>query len=60
MHLFEALADSVDCDNDNDDNNNNIGINKNAVLERLYNRTQVLDMAVVKQGEEEEGEGDSN
>jgi hypothetical protein len=45
---------------DNDDDDNNIGINNNAVLERLHNRTQVLDMAVVKQEEEEEGEGDSN
>ena len=53
--LFEASTDRVDRDN-----NTNIGINNNAVLERLHNRTQVLDMAVVKQEEEEEGEGDSN
>ena len=59
MRLFEASTDRVDREN-NDDNNNNIGINNNAVLERLHNRTQVLDMAVVKQEEEEEGEGDSN
>jgi hypothetical protein len=58
--LFEASTDCVDRDNDNDDDNNNIGIKNNAVLERLHNRTQVLDMAEVKQEEEEEREGDSN
>jgi hypothetical protein len=57
--LFEASTDRVDRD-DNDNDDDNIGINNNAVLERLHNRTQVLDMAVVKQEEEEEGEGDSN